>query len=200
MTYIRQAPEFQLRGSRSGTRALGLDRTAGTRRAPSRPRSAALPGRRHGLDVEGFLPTVWTGSPFSSEAAHLSASLFVAMGLRARPACPRGPGSLPNSLRPVTSPRSPQQLKEIRGSRCPHSGLQSSLARGPKTGSTHWGMEATVSQLARWAMKAGPEVAHPPQVGVRESPGPAGKVSGEAAISPVFPSPSSAAQCGQQKG
>lgn len=120
MTYVRQAPEFQLRGSRSGTRALGLDRTAGTRRAPSRPRSATLPGRRHGLDVEGFLPTVWTGSPISSEAAHLSASLVVAMGLRARPACPRGPGSLPNSLRPVSSPRSRQQLKEIWGSRCLH--------------------------------------------------------------------------------
>lgn len=32
-----------------------------------------------------------------------------------------------------------------------------------------------MSQLASWAMEAGPEVAHSPQVGVRESPGPAGK-------------------------
>lgn len=54
-----------------------------------------------------------------------------------------------------------------------------------------------MSQLASWAMEAGPEVAHPPQVGVRESPGPAGKVSGEASICPVFPSPSSTAPFGQ---
>lgn len=176
---------------------MGLDRTAGTRWALSRPRSAALPGMRHRLDVEGLLPTAWTGSPISSETAHVSDSLSVTMGLRARPACPQGPGSLPNSLRPVTSPRNCQQLTEIWGSHCMHSGLQTSLARGPQTGSTHWGKEAIVSQLAPWAMEAGPEVAHPPQVGVRESPGPAGKLSGEASISPVFPSPSSAAQFGQ---
>lgn len=195
MTHIRQAPEFQLCGSRSGTGALGPD---GTRRALSRPRSAALPGTRHRLVVEGFPPTVWTGSPISSEAAHLSDSLFATMGLRARPACPQGPGTLPSSLRPVTSPRSRQQLKGIWGSsHCLHSGLQSSLARSPKTGSTHWGTEAIVSQLAPWAMEAGPGVAHPPQVGVRERPGPAGKVSGEASVSPVFPSPSPTAQFGQ---
>lgn len=156
---------------------MGLDRTAGIRWALSRPHSAVLPGMRHRPDVEGFLstPLCWTGSPISSEAAHLSDSLFVTMGLRARPACPQGPGSLPNSLLPVTSPRSCQQLKEIWGSHYLHSGLQSSLARGPKTGSTRWGTEAIVSQLASWAMGAGPKVAHPLQVGVRESPGPAGK-------------------------
>lgn len=178
-----------------GTRQDSWDQM-GTEQAPR----AALPGMRHQLDVEGFLPTVWTGSPIASEAAHVSDSLFVTMGLRAGPACPQGPGSLPDSLRPVTSPRSRQQRKEIGGSPCLHSGLQSSLARGPHTGSTRWGTEANVSQLAPWAMEAGPEVAHPPLVGVRESPGPAGKLSGEASISPVSPSPSSTAQFGQQKG
>lgn len=127
-----------LRDMSLGTRQDSWDKM-GAEQSPQC--SAALPGMGHRLDVGGFLhtPLCWTGSPISSEAAHLSDSLFVTMGLRARPACPQGPGSLPNSLLPVTSPRSCQQLKEIWGSHCLHSGLQSSLARGPKAGSTHWG-------------------------------------------------------------
>lgn len=52
-------------------------------------------------------------------------------------------------------------MKPIWGSQCLHSGPQSSLVRGPKTGSTHWSTVAIVSQPTCWAIEARPEVALP---------------------------------------
>lgn len=69
-------------------------------------------------------------------------------GSGAGPAWPWATGAFPGYLPAANSLRSCQQVKQIWGCHCLYSGSHSSLARGPQTGSIHWGTVATVSQLA----------------------------------------------------
>lgn len=119
--------------------------------------------------MERFLPLCWTGSPISPEAARLPDSLFVTWGagLGLLPPGPWEPSQLPP---PATSPRSCQQLEQTGGSHCLHSGLESTGQR-PPNGKYTLGHGGIVSQLASWAMEAGPEAAHHPDGGEGEPRG-----------------------------
>uniref|UniRef100_A0A8D0IGC7 Uncharacterized protein n=1 Tax=Sus scrofa TaxID=9823 RepID=A0A8D0IGC7_PIG len=60
-------------------------------------------------------------------------------GSGAGPAWPWATGAFPGYLPAANSLRSCQQVKQIWGCHCLYSGSHSSLARGPQTGSIHWG-------------------------------------------------------------
>lgn len=117
--------------------------------------------------MERCLPILVDAAPPSHQRLRICQThSSLPWGSGAWPACPWSLGTF-SSLLPATFLRICQQVKQTWGSHCLHSGAQRSLARGPETGSTHWGRVAIVSQLASWVVEARPEVVLPTSDGVR---------------------------------
>lgn len=166
-----------------------------TRWALSRPRSATLPEISNGTRCGKIPPRTLDQLCHLTRGCSSARFTVCHVGLRAGPAAPGAMGAFPTAST-RTSPRSCQQQRQIWGSHCLHSGLQSPLARGPQTGSTHWGTVAlrAIWHLGQWRLG---QRLHTTRMGVRGSPGACWEGEWRGPHHPSSPSHSSAAQFGQ---